>query len=83
MKLNNKNYGSKSEYEKRQEIFNENQILIEKLNKKQKEFGSDVEFALNHFADMTTKEFQRKVLMPKQSPVAVRFFFQPQNICLS
>ena len=71
MEEHQKYYRSKSEYMEKQKIFQDNQLLIEKLNEEQQILGSDVEFALNQFADMTPEEFRRKVLMPKQEPVGV------------
>ena len=71
MEEHQKYYRSEPEYMEKQKIFQDNQLLIEKLNQEQQILGSDVEFALNQFADMTPKDFRRKVLMPKQEPVGV------------
>jgi len=51
-----KYYKTVFEYEEKKNTFRNNRILIEKLNKEQETFGSDVEFALNQFADMTVEE---------------------------
>ena len=70
MSEHEKYYESEIQYQEKQRIFHKNRILIEKLNEEQKSLGSDVEFALNKFADMTPEEFRSKILIPKRAPVS-------------
>ena len=69
MKQHNKIYDSEYTYQKKLKTFQKNQALIKRLNSEQATYGIDVEFELNHFADMTTDEFHSTVLMPKRKPV--------------
>lgn len=64
-----KKYDTKEAYLQRLKIFNENKQIIKELNLKKEKFGSDVEFAMNKFADMSQQEFRENVLMSKRKPV--------------
>ncbi|XP_052760251.1 cathepsin L-like [Mya arenaria] len=58
-------YDSYLQAEEKFHVFWDNIKYINNLNK---EYSGETEFALNHFAAMTTKEFKQKILMPKRQP---------------
>ncbi|WAR15448.1 CYSP1-like protein [Mya arenaria] len=58
-------YDSYLQAEEKFHVFWDNIKYINNLNK---EYSGETEFALNHFAAMTTKEFKLKILMPKRQP---------------
>lgn len=82
--LHDKRYRSIEEARERERVYNENADLVERLNKDYKErlVGwefpiktmnasfplRNVTFTLNHFADLSNKEFKQLILMPPQKP---------------
>jgi cathepsin F len=69
VKANNKKYNSLEEEKERENVYNANIKLIEKLNKDY--MSRNVSFEANQFADMTPDEFKEKILMPSRMVPAV------------